>query len=83
MYEQYRAALLKAPVFIVVADRTVSARFVHSGIERELSTALGRLARRNNAPAGDHLGEVRNVVLRIARSDSSVCNSESHAQGFH
>src|SRR5262249_12717554 len=68
--QQYRATLLKAAIFIAVTDHTVSAWFVHSGVERELSAVVGGLAQWHNAPARDHLGEIRDIVLRIACSYS-------------
>src|SRR4029079_14014898 len=78
--KQYRAALLKTTIFVVVADYAVSARFVHSGIECELSAAIGRLAWWHNAPPGDYFGGARDIVLRVARSDSKCVQLENLAR---
>src|SRR5262249_48335901 len=78
--EQHRAALFKAAIFVVGTNHTVSAGFVHSRIECELSSVIGRLAWRHNAPPGDHLGEACDVVLRVAGSDSKRMQLENLAR---
>src|SRR5262249_39867289 len=77
--KEYRAALFEPPILIGLTDHAMSARFVHARVKCEFAAVVGGLARRHDAPAGDDLGEIRDIVLRIARSHAKRMQLENLA----
>src|SRR5262249_60685307 len=62
------ATLFETAIFVVAPYNALTTRFVQAGVEHKFSTAFGRLHRWHDAPAGDHLREIDDIVLRIAGS---------------
>ena len=65
---EHRPPLFDAAFGVRPTDHGVRSRLMHARIEPELPAPFRILARRNDRPAGDDLGEIRHVRLRVDRA---------------
>ena len=72
--------MFETVVAIVAAHHAFRPGLVQTRIEHELAAVLGILLRRHDAPAGDDLGEARDVVLRIAGAHTDGMQLENLAR---
>jgi hypothetical protein len=73
---EHRATLIHASVGIGLADDGLFARLVHALDEDELPAMTG-LAKRHPGPTGEHIGEARDVVLRVTGADAERVQLEN------
>ena len=63
-----------------LADHGLRSRLVQARIEHELAAMLRIARRRNDGPAGQHLGEARHVLLRVDRAHAERMQLEDFAR---
>ena len=62
---KHRPPLFNTALGIALAEHALRAGLMHASHERKLAAMVGGVGR-NEAPAGQHLGETDDVVLAIA-----------------
>src|SRR5438445_11139941 len=77
---EHAAALIEARVGIGLANDRLRSRLMHARIESELAAAHRILRRQSNAPAGDDLGEGRDIVLGVDRAHPERMQLENLAR---
>ena len=75
---EYRASLIHSRIGIGLADDGLFARLVHTLDEGELPAMTG-LVKRNPGPTGEHIGEARDVVLRVTSADAERVQLQNFA----
>src|SRR5438128_2241449 len=75
---EHGTALVDPSVGIALADHNLFARLVQALDENELPAMVG-LAKSYPGPPGEHIGEVRDVVLRITGADAERVQLQNFA----